>query len=785
MSIGSNSSHNDNELDTEHDSSRGSFAEAIHGPIIQTILEGGTTDEEEPDLQESSSTSSHSSSSSTSDRGPLSDDPSANEKTSVSEEDAASVDLASINSDLENKNTGVTDTAAAAATAAATAAESSVASSEEDSSGGSSLESGTNRDMSDNSGLVTHRHSQQGIEDTSGLENETMDIAEESMRRNKPSFNPDPILTPEKEEPSAMSKTTAQDMPRIPQFTPEQNDEIESVISDEAVLDNDRDIPQGDEDPSWENRYAMAAAAGTYGKPKYTPEELQKIEKTRKFWFFVIVIYLMIVQPLALITGLATTAEERENFPENRPTAAPTSGIDDGINETEPEFQFLVEQSFDGGEGLFTEGSPQRRAYLWLSTFPQNTASNRRIQNVLIAEEDRLLQRYTLATLYYATNLLNSTIWEQTIGWLTFPNECDWYASKNGDGYNDVDGDDIVCDDEGHYVSLSLSYNGLQGQLPLELGYMTRLRTLNLRGNQLSGTLPTTLSELTKLQLLSMADNSLTGTLPIMEGQRTSFWNDLRVWKSQNNLLSGSIPNSFMQGMTQLRVWNLSGNRFSGELPSSAMSGLSRSLVYTDLSHNQFSGPLPTQWGDLSSLATLELGHNLLTRLPQSIAKATNLRTLYAPFNDLEGPLQLETADGAALRFLVDLDLSHNQLSGTLPSFSFAPYLRDLELGHNRFVGQIPTSFGLLTDLMDLKLQSNRLTGNIPTELSSLTALREVRLEDNDITGLVPNSVCDTFELEEVIFYSDCRSNDVPAKVTCPRESCCTFCCAEGIGCEA
>ena len=49
--------------------------------------------------------------------------------------------------------------------------------------------------------------------------------------------------------------------------------------------------------------------------------------------------------------------------------------------------------------------------------------------------------------------------------------------------------------------------------------------------------------------------------------------------------------------------------------------------------------------------------------------------------------------------------------------------------------GTIPSSLGLLTDMIALRLPSNKLVGTIPPELGHLTAVTNLDLGDNLLTG--------------------------------------------------
>ncbi|PON44860.1 Serine/threonine protein kinase [Parasponia andersonii] len=119
-------------------------------------------------------------------------------------------------------------------------------------------------------------------------------------------------------------------------------------------------------------------------------------------------------------------------------------------------------------------------------------------------------------------------------------------------------------------------------------------------------------------------------------------------------------------------------------LPSQSLSGtLSPSignltnLQYLLLQNNAISGSIPATVGKLEKLQTLDLSNNTLTgEIPDSVGNLKNLNYLRLNNNSLTGPgpESLSTIEGLTLVYVSAnpdvLDLSFNNLSGTLPKIS-------------------------------------------------------------------------------------------------------------------
>ncbi|MFQ6630679.1 hypothetical protein Gotur_008981 [Gossypium turneri] len=150
----------------------------------------------------------------------------------------------------------------------------------------------------------------------------------------------------------------------------------------------------------------------------------------------------------------------------------------------------------------------------------------------------------------------------------------------------------------------------------------------------------------------------------------------------------------------------MASNLLEGPIPQEIRS--LNTLIYLNLSANKLSGPIPTQIGNLS-----------------------NLRYLILAKNNLSGRIPLQIG-GLSLS---QLDLSHNIISGDIPSQLNS---QNIELSHNLLQGVIPSQFGNLTYLFSLDLSWNNLTGTIPEFPFHVGNLN---LSFNSLRGQIPNGL--------------------------------------------
>ncbi len=250
------------------------------------------------------------------------------------------------------------------------------------------------------------------------------------------------------------------------------------------------------------------------------------------------------------------------------------------------------------------------------------------------------------------------------------------------------------------------------------------------------------LSALIYLESLNLSDNQLNSPIPDLSGLAES----LKILSLGNNpLLSGEIP-SWIRSLTKLTRLDLSNSGRTGTI----ISGLSAltELRYLDLSKNRLSGPIPTEiLNKLTKLENLQLDHNQLTGSIQNLSVLGSLQVLYLGDNPLEtGPIPDWIKDLTNLR---TLGLSNSQRIGKIPEWiNSLTKLDYLQLDHNQLESSIP-DLSQLTKLKWLFLNNNHLDGPIP-DLSKLTALEILYLQSNKLSGQIPTSLSKLTKLEHL-----------------------------------
>ena len=353
------------------------------------------------------------------------------------------------------------------------------------------------------------------------------------------------------------------------------------------------------------------------------------------------------------------------------------------------------------------------------------------VRGTMVAGSDR----DALVAFYNATG---GASWKNDGGWLGDGPLSSWHG--------------VATDASGRVTRLALANNGLTGELPAELGNLSRLSTLYLYDNAgLTGPLSAEMGGLTNLGSLytfgtglclpptlaswhaEIGARSPIGTCASLSGtdrdSLVALYNATggANWRTRTNWLSdrpiGQWHGITTDGSGRVVKIHLLSNGLSGRLPP-ALGELSK-LRSLWLASNQLRGSIPRELGDLRNLETLTLSDNRLSgAIPSSLGTLPNLRYLFLSSNRLTGSIPPALGN---LSRLVHLSLGENELTGPIPSaLGKLRSLETLVLGNNRLAGQVPPQLGMLASLKILDLGvhddgNGGITGPLPPELAKLT----------------------------------------------------------------
>jgi Leucine-rich repeat (LRR) protein len=424
----------------------------------------------------------------------------------------------------------------------------------------------------------------------------------------------------------------------------------------------------------------------------------------------------------------------------------------------------------------------------------------------------------SLLQLYQNTN---GAQWNKNDGWNVTNTPCDWFG--------------VSCENHGVTV-IQLPRNNLTGTLPdfrglpklrkLELDSnqltgtipdfsgLPELRTLRLSTNQLTGVIPE-FRRLPKLQKLLLSNNQLSGAIPafsglpkrlVLSGNKLcqSSNNNYSDWQqAQLNFASCRPPTaaftlSSASGKAPLTVqldatgsadadgailqydWTANGQRLSGKQASSTFkvpgeyrlvltvtdddgfSATTQQTVMATTDCQQVTGVSKRACESLLRLYHQTQGRHWKRRQGWNVSNTpcdwagvscdnSGVIALELSQNNLTGTL----AEFGGLSKLQKLELSENKLMGVIPDFRGLPELQVLELSENKLMGTIP-EFSGLAKLQTLSLSRNKLTGTIP-DFSGLPKLQWLELDNNKLTGPIP----ELSGLLQVLDFSDNKLSGV------------------------
>jgi hypothetical protein len=159
------------------------------------------------------------------------------------------------------------------------------------------------------------------------------------------------------------------------------------------------------------------------------------ISKRDKRWKFAGGLLLLLLIAVGVVLGIKL-----------RPPTDPETFIPQDL------IDFLANVSSDSGEALRKSSTPQHKALAWLAGDANLTSYS----------EQKKIQRYALATLYYSTN---SGGWRRNDTWMSDADVCgQWFQNDNTT---------INCTSAGAVSTLDLDENNLVGMIPAEIGMLS------------------------------------------------------------------------------------------------------------------------------------------------------------------------------------------------------------------------------------------------------------------------------------------------------------------------
>ncbi|OMP09234.1 hypothetical protein COLO4_05673 [Corchorus olitorius] len=282
-----------------------------------------------------------------------------------------------------------------------------------------------------------------------------------------------------------------------------------------------------------------------------------------------------------------------------------------------------------------------------------------------------------------------------------------------------------------HVQELRMLNLNLTGELAPELGKLSNLYSLNFMWNKLTGSIPKEIGNLQSLQYLLLSGNQLSGPLPVELGNLSS----VVVFQVDLNQISGSLPASF-RNLAKCKHFHLNNNSISGQLPPEIST--MPALIHILLDNNNLSGHLPPEYSQMPNLTIIQLDNNNFggTEIPSSYSNIPTLVKISLRNCNLTGAVP--DLSRTRVRYI---DLSHNQLTGEIPTNKLPDNITTIRLSYNSLSGSIPSNFSGLPNLQKLSLQNNMLSGEVPStiwqrENSSANATLIIDFRNNSLANI-------------------------------------------------
>ncbi|KAK7318515.1 hypothetical protein RJT34_03218 [Clitoria ternatea] len=219
-----------------------------------------------------------------------------------------------------------------------------------------------------------------------------------------------------------------------------------------------------------------------------------------------------------------------------------------------------------------------------------------------------------------------------------------------------------------------------------------------------------------------------------------------------------SLISTTLLSLPHLRHLSLKSTNLSGSL--TPLPSLPNSLATLDLSHNSLSAPQLFHFPPSLSLHHLDLSSNNFSSKLPSFSPCSLLQHLDISDNNFSGDLSVSLS---LCQNLVYLNVSGNRFSGPVPVLP-SPDLKFLYLAGNHFRGELPTRLAQsYPSLVELDLSSNKISGELRVKtFAGLRSLKKLALSFNFLSGPLPESLSELPSLESLYLSSNNFSGSIP-----------------------
>lgn len=300
---------------------------------------------------------------------------------------------------------------------------------------------------------------------------------------------------------------------------------------------------------------------------------------------------------------------------------------------------------------------------------------------------------------------------------------------------------------------IRLGQNAIRGGIPKTFGRLQNLEVFDLHDNLLDGFLPDSLGRIASLTNINMGTNDLKGNIPPAWAELSN----LEFLDLSNNRLNGTIPEE-LGNLNALRSLRLNNNEFTGNIPRpiATLPNLNWLFVADNQLEGPLL-PSVAQLSDQLSACSME-NNSPTFCVPDRAVYATDPSGLFCgvPVSsscsicDEQTSMDSDVCKGLESFYFDTQGYAWENNAGWLVNESPCEWfgincennaIAELILPNNNLAGSIPEELGQLSSLVALDLSQNELNGTLPFSVAALAPnMRTCSLSDNTADLCVPDN---------------------------------------------